>query len=183
MSSRYDYYNTGDDTTWGIYGIFWTAQTFTATAAYLCTSAKLKLLRQGSPGTITVSIRGVSGGVPSGGDLCSGTTNGNTLTTDSGGEWREITLGDGVSIASGTQYAIVVRAIDAPNSSNRLKLRTDYNPSEYAGGQLADSSDSGVNWSGDEYGDHVFEVWGEELAVAGGIAAPSVTELLLVGAL
>ncbi|GAH21280.1 unnamed protein product, partial [marine sediment metagenome] len=74
------------------------------------TKVKLKLYRVGSPGTATVSIRATSGLHPTGSDLCSGTTNGDTLPEGSPYEWREITLGDGANLASGTKYAIVIRA-------------------------------------------------------------------------
>ena len=77
--SMYEYYNTGDDASGRAYGNEWRAQTFTPSVSFNITSVKLKLFREGNPGTVTVSIRATSGGVPTGSDLCWGTTNGSTL--------------------------------------------------------------------------------------------------------
>jgi len=79
-SHLYEYYNTGDDSSTNVYNITWYAQTFTPSVAHTITSVKLLLYRTGSPGTVTVSIRATDGsGHPIGSDLCSGTTNGDTL--------------------------------------------------------------------------------------------------------
>jgi len=81
-SHLYEYYNTGDDSSQSVYGSNWYAQTFTSSIAHTITSVKLKLYRTGSPGTVTVSIRATDGsGHPILPDLCSGTTDGNTLPT------------------------------------------------------------------------------------------------------
>lgn len=113
MATLRDSHNTGDDGDNGFYGAnVWVGQTFTASASYSITSVKLKLYRLGSPGTITVSIRATSSGLPTGNDLCVGTTDGDTLTTSSSGEWREITFGSAYTLTSGTVYAICVRALN-----------------------------------------------------------------------
>jgi len=72
----------------------------------------------GSPGTVTVGIRTYIGGEIGASDLCSGTTNGNTLGTD---EWRLILLGAGTHINDGAQFAIIVRAENAGNLGWRGK--------------------------------------------------------------
>ena len=79
--SIYEYYSTGDDAAASIYGNTWDTQTFTPSVAHTITSVKLKLYKTGTgPGTITVGIRATDGsGLPTGSDLCSGTTDGNTL--------------------------------------------------------------------------------------------------------
>jgi hypothetical protein len=107
-----EYYASGDDTGDGaIYGNNWQAQTFTTQDAYRITSVRLKLYRSGNPGTVTVSIRATdASGHPTGSDLCSGTTDGNTLTIDTAGEERDISFGAGYPLAISTRYAIVVRA-------------------------------------------------------------------------
>jgi hypothetical protein len=57
-ATLYEYYNTGDDASLFLYGIYWKAQTFTPLAPHKITSVKLKLYKAiGSPGTVTVSIR------------------------------------------------------------------------------------------------------------------------------
>lgn len=84
---------------------------------------KLKICRQGSPGTVTVSIRATSGGLPTGPDLCAGTTNGNTLTTNTNGEWRRIQFTTTPTLSNGVVYAIVVRVGSAsPINSIRWRL-------------------------------------------------------------
>ncbi|GAI02948.1 unnamed protein product, partial [marine sediment metagenome] len=108
MAELYEYYNTGDTGYWRLnIATERIAQTFTPSIAHKITSVKLKLARTGSPGILTVSIRATNGeGHPTGGDLCSGTTNGNTLPVYPSTEWREITLGAGYNLASDTKYAI-----------------------------------------------------------------------------
>ena len=158
-ASMYEHYNTGDDWHSAIGGSTWRAQTFTPSVAHTITSVKLMLYRSGSPGTVTVSIRATSGGLPTGSDLCSGTTNGDTLTTLASGEWREITLGSGYSLSAGTQYAIVVRA-PAATAGNLLFWRLDRTSPGYTGGESTGSSDSGSSWSPISIADYMFEEWG-----------------------
>jgi hypothetical protein len=155
----YEHYNTGDDNHAYIFGNYWVAQTFTPSVAHTITSVKLKLFRNGSPGTITVSIRATSGGQPTGSDLCSGTTSGNTLTTSTPGEWRETALGSGYGLSAGTTYAIVVRATGG-DASNYVWWRLDTG-STYGGGMYLYSMNSGSSWiSGASY-DLMFEEWGD----------------------
>ena len=84
-------------------------------------------------------------GDPTGVDLASGTTNGNTLPQVGAWEEREITLGAGVELTSGTQYAIVVRAPDAtPGDSVHWILLTS---NGYATGNNLSSANSGSTWT------------------------------------
>jgi hypothetical protein len=160
MSTLYEYYNTGADSALSIYAANWGAQTFTPAIAHKITSVKLLLYRTGSPGIITVSIRATDGsGHPTGEDLCSGTTNGDTLPTGSPYEWREITLGDGYDLSAGTKYAIVAR-MSGGDTDNRFLWRRDISGSAYAGGNLEYSTNSGSTWTGTGH-DFMFEDWGE----------------------
>lgn len=159
VPTRYEYYDTEGDFTAHIYGNSQRAQTFTPSTAHKITSVKLLLYRYGSPGTITVSIKAIDGsGHPTGDDLCSGTTDGNTLTTSSPGEWRKITLGAGADLSADTTYAIVVKALDG-NGSNWLSWRYDF-AGTYAGGNYEVSSDGGSNWTSYANYDFPFEEWG-----------------------
>jgi hypothetical protein len=165
MATLYEYFNTGDDDFFAVRGSTWIAQTFTPSTAHKITSVKLLLYRLGSPGTITVSIRATDGsGHPTGGDLCSGTTNGNTLPTSSPYEWREVTLGDGYDLAASTKYAIVVRA-PSGDTSNTLRWR-DKMTGGYAGGNTETSSNSGSSWTAQSNYDLMFEDWGESAVTA-----------------
>jgi hypothetical protein len=160
----YEYYNTGDDNAVYIFGAYWVAQTFTPSVAHTITSVKLKLFRSGSPGTVTVSIRATSGGQPTGGDLCLGTTSGDTLITSAPGDWREITLGSGYGLSAGTTYAIVVRATSG-NWGNHVWWRVDGSSPTYVGGMYLLSMDSGSSWTSGAAYDLMFEEWGNPMAV------------------
>lgn len=95
-------------------------------------------------------------GDPTGADLASGTTNGNTLP-----EWlsswedREVSLGAGIELTNGVTYAIVSRAPDAaPNDTVYWAM----NPSgAYAGGSAYGSGDSGSTWSAEAAEDNWFQ--------------------------
>ena len=138
----------------------WRAQTFTPSANHTITKVNLKMRRAGSPGTLTVSIRATSGGLPTGNDLCSGTTDGDTLPTESS-EWREITLGVGYALSASTQYAIVIRAVNG-DDSNSVSWRQDSSSPTYTGGERVSSDDSGSSWEAPLVGDYdcMFEEWG-----------------------
>jgi hypothetical protein len=162
VSTLYEYYKTGDDWYAKLYDTKWVAQTFTPSVAHKITSVKLKLYRTGSPGTITVSIRTTDGsGHPTGADLCSGTTDGNTLPEGSPYEWREITLGAGYNLSASTKYAIVARALSGDDVANFAQWRQDSSSPAYAGGNLEYSFNSGSSWTTDVATDQMFEEWGE----------------------
>lgn len=174
-ATLYEYYNTGD--TGGLYAAYgscWAAQTFTAESDHTVTSVKLKVYGFPSVGEVTVSIRNTDGaGHPTGSDLTSGTTDGDTLTTNTDGEWREISVTP-YSLTSGTKYAIVVRAPDATGSGySGLYWRFDTSPS-YAGGRWERSLDSGNEgtWTVPFDADLMFEVWSEPPTGVGGTAYP-----------
>ncbi|MBA7585446.1 hypothetical protein ES708_27425 [subsurface metagenome] len=159
----YEYYNTGDDNEWHAYGVIWEAQTFTPVVAHKITSVKLYLLRTGSPGPVTVSIRATDGsGHPTGEDLCSGTTNGDTLPDTENGKWREIALGDGYNLEADTKYAIVIRALEG-DSSNRVWWRLDYSDPTYERGCNESSNNSGETWNSFPAYDLMFEEWGQPI--------------------
>jgi hypothetical protein len=146
-----DSHVAGDDMTYVTYGVNWYAQTFTTQTAYEMKGVELKMLRSGNPGVVTVSVRATAGGLPTGVDLASGTTNGNVLTTVTAGDWYEIPFttfasGTSVSLTFGTTYAIIVRAT-AGNATNYLGWRAEL-VGEYTYGQACRSVDSGVTWFG-----------------------------------
>lgn len=162
MSQKYEYYDTGEDG----YSVFdseviWLGQSFTPSISHRITKVKLKLYKSsGSPGTIIVSIKATDGsGHPTGSDLCSGTTDGSTLPTTPG-EMREITLGNGYLLNSGTKYAIVVRSNEV-NVGNSAGWRRDATSATYSGGCLESSGDSGSSWNSIEDDDYIFEEYGD----------------------
>jgi len=157
--ARYQYYNTNDDNAGQLYGATWLGQTFTPATSHLLLYAKLKIYKVGNPGTVTVSIRATSGSVPTGADLASGTTDGDTLTTSSPGEWRTITLLPGVSLTAGTMYAICIRATGG-DASNYIWFRADVSSPSYTGGTQVNSANSGSTWGSTATTDAMFEEWG-----------------------
>jgi hypothetical protein len=159
----YERYNVGMNSNTNISGDLWLAQTFTVgntgtNVNHIITSVKLMLFRVGLPGTLTVGIRAVDGsGLPTGADLTYGTTDANTLTTSSTGEWREIVMDTSYTLTAGTQYAIVVR-VSAYDAVCRWRLAQ---PGSYAGGVGYRASDAGVTWrSWDTTVDFTFEEYG-----------------------
>ena len=156
---RCEYYTTGDDIYGSLWGTSWKAQTFTPSQSHEVLRVKLKLYRYGFPGTVTVSIRATDGsGHPTGNDLCSGTTDGDTLTTDSEGEWREIIFASGYNLAANTKYSIVARA-SGQESSDDARWKEDWSSPTYPGGCLETSGDSGGSWSSYTTSDMMFEEW------------------------
>lgn len=155
---RYEYYNTGDNSSGYFFWTYWKAQTFTPSVTHKVGFVRLKLYRSGSPGTITVSIKATDEyGHPIGDDLCSGTINGNTLTTAIAGEWYEINLGGGYVLSTATKYAIVVRA-QSTTSNNMGYWRHDTSYPTYSDGNYEKSNDSGDTWEA-YYFDFMFEEW------------------------
>jgi len=165
MADRYEYHTTGADLDAALFGAVWKAQTFTPSVAHRITSVKLLIRRALLPGIITVGIRETDDdGHPTGGDLCSGTTDGDSLTDGWPGEWREITLGTGWNLDADTKYAIVVRA-PTGNALNKVVWQCDINGT-YDGGNFEASFNAGVSWTTTAENDLLFEEWGEPPTVA-----------------
>ncbi len=158
MATKYEWNDVGTSDVY-ISATAWKGQTFTIGTVGIneyvdITSIKLLLLGDGSVGTVTVSIRAVDGsGLPTGPDLSSGTTDGDTLPTSNPPELREISM-SAYTLSPSTKYAIIVR----PTTTWLLWKYTSSD--EYAGGNNVFSNDSGNSWTAQNY-EQVFEVWGE----------------------
>lgn len=185
MASLFDYYNTGDDTTPGAHLTRWMAMTFTTTSAYDITSVKLKLTKSSTyaPGTVTVSIRATTGGLPTGGDLASGNTDGDTLPPfGDEGEWREITFSAPYSLSDGTKYAIVIRPGNDTGGNDSVKWGADSSSPTYSGGSYCYSNNSGGSWTAFTGSDMMFETWGSgSVELAGSLASSSGLAGVLAG--
>lgn len=161
----YENYPTNDDGSVSVYGSLQiSCQTFTPTLAHTITSVKVKLCRGGnvSPGDITVSIRNVSSGTgkPTGSNLCSGTTNGNTLPMTFGtAEFREITFVTPVALSASTLYAICVVGLTS-DSSNMWAMCRDGSSPTYTNGQRGISADGGTTWTMASSDDFLFYEYG-----------------------
>ena len=153
----FEAYNTGDDSSIAVFDSHWYAQTFTPLINHAIHGVKLLLWKFGSPGTITASIKAVDGSnQPTGADLCSGTTDGDTLPTASPYEWRTITFTTPYTLAANTKYAIVVRA-PGGDVTNYGRWRGDNSSPSYTGGQLEYSADGGSTWAAQATWDMMFE--------------------------
>lgn len=161
MATKFEYYDTGDDSQGGFYGASWHAQTFTTTVGLSATSVKLLVAREGASGTLTISIKAVDGaGKPTGADLCSKAIDSTILTTDKNvGEWYEFIFTTPYFLSATTMYAIVARCTGT-GVSDRCYWRFDGSSPTYANGQDLYSSDSGSSWTAFSSIDRMFEVWG-----------------------
>jgi hypothetical protein len=154
-------YNTGDDGAETAGGSVHIGQYFKATQEYTTTSIKMKLYRVGSPDTITLSLYNVSGGVPTGAAIATDTYNGNSLTTDAGGEWVEFTIS--YSLNRIQDYAF---AVSGPNVGT-IKVRKQGSATTYGNGYIV--QDPGTGWSTIAAADCMFEVWGSKTDVAASV--------------
>jgi len=178
MSILRDYYDTGGNWDYEIYGSEWKGQTFTTSSAYTLTSVSLSLARSGTPGTLTVSIFATSGGEPTGSVLTSNTYDGNSLS-DSVYTWIDIQLTP-YSLSSGVQYAIVVKATSG-DSSNFVYWLAESGMPSYAGGSQVWSSNSGSSWTTQGNNDQYFRTYGVQNITFGEYlgAGSGTTKLLL----
>lgn len=161
----YEYYDSGDDwggyEGWGIYFSYWKAQTFTAQSSHYIDIVSLKIHRAGSIGTVTVSIRATSNGLPTGSDLTSGTIESASISTVA--DWHNITI-TACKVIKDEVYAIVVRAPSA-SFPNVLSWRMDITSPTYANGEFVSSIDSGVFWvETSPSADAMFRLYGQAYA-------------------
>ena len=161
-SQVWESYTAGDDSAYEVYGNIWFAQTFTVGAeAHSITEVRFVAYRELLPGTVTVSLRNTSAGLPVGADLTSGTTEGDNFTTDTGGVWYGVDLTE-YDLTADTEYAIVIRAV-AGDATNSLHLRYDGSTATFDDGSEINSTNGGVTWAEDTDDDLLLEVWGNPL--------------------
>ena len=141
-----DFYSDGDNAGQITYGNNWSAQTFTATANYSISGVAIKVLRTGAaPGVLTVSLRDVLAGVPTGIDLAVGTTDADVLTDLGTGEWVHIAFTSDVALTNGVVYSMVIRCLTG-GVANYIEWRYDVTGA-YAGGQACNSINGGIAWA------------------------------------
>jgi len=143
---QFESYDEGENSDFNDYGVNWWCQSFTPAVAHKITSVKFKMWRSGSPGTITVEIKAADAShFPTGAALCSGTFDGNTLTTSTPGAWYEITLGAGADLSEGVEYTVEIKATGG-DATNLIKLRGN-SAGVYLGGGAAYTLNSGGSWT------------------------------------
>lgn len=130
----------------------WRAMTFTPETNHTIRGVRLALYGS-SIGTITVSIRATTSGLPNGADLCTGTLDGSQLNGTWDGKVYDISLGAGTALTAGTVYALVVRT-----ASGNLSWRSS--PAGYDRGQKCTSANAGSSWTADATRELLFAEFG-----------------------
>jgi hypothetical protein len=142
------------------YGTNWYCTPFKCLWPHELWRVRLKMYREGLPGTVTISIRKVR----SGADLCSATLDGNALTTGTAGQWVDIDFTTHPQLDFLTEYYIIMRATGG-NATNSIHVILD-TASAYGSGNTYVSSDSGVSWSNQYPYTYLclFEEWGRDVS-------------------
>lgn len=140
-----DNYMGGDDGDEDVETTDWLAQTWTTSENYYIKGVWIKAFRVGTPGDSTVSVRATGASLPTGADLASGTIDADDFTTDTDGEWYEVSFTDHYELDIDTEYSIVVRAL-AGGATDYVSWRVDITGEE-ADGQAVSSANSGVAWA------------------------------------
>lgn len=177
MPTRYEFYIAGDDASMSCDDDEWGAQSFTPSVTHDLTSVKALIYRVNNPGIVTVSIRAVDGaGKPTDADLASATFDGDALTLNVAGEWKEIAI-TGVRLQAGTTYAKQLKPANAAPA--KLRWLYDSSSSTYGGGKMMRSSGGDASWEdwAAAY-DTMFEEWGDPVTPMAGFN-PALAELML----
>ena len=132
-------------------------QTFTPQVTHNQTSVKLKLIRSGSPGTITCYLFGTAAGLPVAPILRSKTYNGDSITTNANGEWVEFVWETPYQVTAGVKYAIV---LDSPNRGGSIWWQEDITSPTYTGGNKIFSVDGSATFTAYAGTDMYFEEYG-----------------------
>jgi uncharacterized repeat protein (TIGR01451 family) len=130
--------------------VTWLGQTFTPSVSGPLARVDLKLFCAGCTGTtpnLTVSVRATAAGLPTGADIAS-----QTLTGFASGVsiWYTVNFATPAVLASGTQYAIVIRPTANPAPGTYAFTRSGNaatGADVYAGGTRVTSANSGVTWA------------------------------------
>ncbi|GAJ12278.1 unnamed protein product, partial [marine sediment metagenome] len=85
---------------------------------------------------------------------------GDTLTTDAGGEWREITFPSQIELIPGMSYAIVLHIVGGSIANSVHWLSDDSPPPSYSRGMYGLSANSGLTWTPSTAKDFMFEELG-----------------------
>ncbi len=166
MATLQQYYNTGDNS--DIFGMsnagYWVGQQFTPAEDFKIYSAKFKMFRTITPGTMNVQIKAVDGsGHPTGTVLASGSIDADTFGQSSPGAWHEITLSPTAELSNGIQYVVIVNAPDI-TTGDKVTFRGDTSSPTYTGGAMIDSLNDGSTWTVSATRDLMFEIWGTVFA-------------------
>jgi len=141
-----EFYDAGDNDSFGGGATGWNAQTWTADSQYVLENVQVLVYKAGTPGTCILSLRATSASQPTGSDITSASIDTTSITTSATGEWITVDVTDH-EVMSGTMYAWVMRCPSGNESTNRLRWRADNSSPSYAGGAVNLSGDSGSSWT------------------------------------
>ncbi len=149
----------GTNTGTGFATTSWAGQTFTAGVSAPLVAADTQVFCNpcsATPPDLTLSLRATSGGFPTGADLASVTIPGATYASGATVLFTA-TFGSPFTVASGTQYALILRpaAVDAGTSYFWIRA----SPSSYAGGNRVISVDGGGTFTADLTRDFNFKTY------------------------
>ncbi len=144
---------TGEDTYSIAHNTIWLAQSFTATSAQYLTGVSLRIYKVNAIQTVTIRIRATDvNGKPTGSDLAAVVLDNSLITTDSGGEWYDVTFSP-VTLVKDTVYSILL------NESANVSVYVAWlrcSAGGYTGGSAWSSADSGSTWAAVD-GDFMFK--------------------------
>jgi len=159
VNATFESYKTGNDADAKLYTDTWRGQSFRAQHHHKLYSVKLLLYREGSPGTVTVSIYAGrwfrSECAAFGSALVTQTFDGNSLTENEAGEWKEVTFPSQIEIAPGMDYVIVVYTGGA--FADSVHWLYDTSSAAYPRGIYLASGNGGDTWSETAGDDFMFE--------------------------
>ena len=150
-------YSSGTSTP-DIYGVNWQAQTFEFVETVEVSAVTLRIQKVNSPsGSITIALRATSADVPTGANLASVSVVASSIP----GSATEVTFtfDTPITLIGGTRYAIVA-SLPSGDATNRIRWMTDTSSPTYSNGRVAQSTNSGVVWSGVSAWDGRFSVVG-----------------------
>lgn len=128
------------------------AQTFkTSDNANSITEVEVKIVTSNTAGTLTASIRSVSGSTISASDLGSKSVAGTALPTGSA-DWYKITFDTPISVSPMTTYALVLKY----TVLNDVSWSSDDSSPSYTNGSWFESSNSGATFSANTNKDFLF---------------------------
>jgi hypothetical protein len=166
----YENYNTGDDSFTHVYNWplnsydMWQGMAIWGTSTHYANYIKLKLYRVGSPGTVYLELRkgdatGLDATNPAG-DLATSNINGNTLTTNTDGDWYTFTLSVPVLFTASLGFYIMLHlGTDIGDDNNKVCWRVD--TTAVTGG--IQSLTSGVTWQAGNW-KGMFEVYSNQVS-------------------
>jgi large repetitive protein len=155
---RFEYYSTSSHQD-NLGGTAWKGQTFIPATTHTITKVRLPLLNPNSQsGNVTVSIRRTdASGLPTGGDLASGSIACSALTTHwTPVTWYDFNLGTGCQLTAGTKYALIIQA---PSAASGIYYWAN-TAGTYTKGTVICTFNGGSSWSSYSGWDAVFEEWG-----------------------